>query len=69
MATYSVEAMDVGKVLIIYLHNDRNGCLFKGPDWFISKISVQSSSHKDPFEFPCYCWVPSDLVVFQGKGY
>lgn len=65
---YSIEAMDVGKVLMIQLHNDGGGWWYKNPDWFVNKISVLSSSQEDPFEFPCYRWVLSDLSVFEGKG-
>ena len=65
---YSVEAMDVGQVLMIHLHNDGGGWWYKNPDWFVNKISVISSSQEDPFEFPCHRWVSSDLAVFEGKG-
>ena len=65
---YSIEAMDVGKVLMIQLHNDGGGWWYKNPDWFVNKITVLSSSQDDPFEFPCYRWVLSDLTVFEGKG-
>ncbi|XP_020618720.1 allene oxide synthase-lipoxygenase protein-like isoform X2 [Orbicella faveolata] len=65
---YSIEAMDVGKVLMIQLHNDGGGWWYKNPDWFVNKISVLSSSQEDPFEFPCYRWVLSDLSVFEGKA-
>lgn len=65
---HSVEAMDVGKVLMVQLHNDRGGWWYKKPDWFVNKISVKSSSQEDPFEFLCYRWVLADLVVFGGKG-
>ena len=58
---YSVEAMDVGEVLMIHLHNDGGG-------WLVNRISVISFSQQNPFEFPCYRWVLSDLVVFEGKG-
>ncbi|KAJ7376326.1 Arachidonate 5-lipoxygenase [Desmophyllum pertusum] len=65
---YSIEAMDVGKVLMIHLHNDRGGWWYKNPDWFVNRISVLSSTQDDPFEFPCYRWVLSDLDVFEGKA-
>ena len=65
---YSVEAMDVGEVLMVHLHNSGGGWWHKNPDWFVNRISVISSSQEDPFEFPCYRWVLSDLVVFEGKG-
>ncbi|XP_078369939.1 allene oxide synthase-lipoxygenase protein-like isoform X2 [Oculina patagonica] len=68
VARYSVEAMDVGKVLMIHLHNDRGGCLFKKPEWFVNKITVRSSSQDDLFEFPCYRWVLSELMAFKGKA-
>lgn len=67
---YSVEAMDVGEILVVHLHNDGGGWWYKNPDWFVNKISIISSKQvqDDPFEFPCYRWVMSDLVVFEGKG-
>ena len=65
---YSIEAMDVGKVLMIQLHNDGGGWWYKNPDWFVNKITVLSSSQEDPFEFPCHRWVHSDLSVFEGRG-
>ena len=66
---YSVEAMDVGKVLMVQLHNDRGGWWYKNPDWFVNKIAVLSSTQDyEPFEFPCHRWVLSDLMVFEGKG-
>ncbi|KAM7441211.1 Arachidonate 5-lipoxygenase [Porites harrisoni] len=65
---YSVEAMDVGEALMIHLHNNGGGWWYKNPDWFVNRISVISSSQQNPFEFPCYRWVLSDLVVFEGKA-
>ena len=65
---YSVEAMDVGEILMVHLHNDQGGWWYKNPDWFVNKIAVISSSQDEPFEFPCYRWVLSDLVVFEGRG-
>lgn len=65
---YSIEAMDVGEILMIHLRNDGRGWWFKNPDWFVNKISVISSTQDDPFEFPCYRWVLSEMVVFVGKG-
>ena len=65
---YSIEAMDVGEVLMIQLHNDGGGWWHKNPDWFVNRISVLSSSQEDPFVFPCYRWVLTDLSVFEGKG-
>ncbi|XP_022800953.1 allene oxide synthase-lipoxygenase protein-like [Stylophora pistillata] len=65
---YSVEAIDVGEVLMVHLHNDRGGWWYKNPDWFVNKIAVISSTQDDPFEFPCYRWVLSDLVVFEGRA-
>ena len=68
VSKYHVEAMDVGEVLMIHLHNNGGGWWYKNPDWFVNRISVISSSQQNPFEFPCYRWVLSDLVVFEGKG-
>ena len=62
---YTVQAMDVGEVLMIHLYNDRAGLW---SDWFVNKITVTSSKQERAFKFPCYRWVVSDMVVFQGKG-
>ena len=64
---YMIQAMDVGEVLMIQLHNNSSGWL-KNPDWFVNKIFVASSTQERAFQFPCYRWVVSDVVVFQGQG-
>ncbi|CAB3985700.1 allene oxide synthase-lipoxygenase -like [Paramuricea clavata] len=58
--------MDVGEVLVINLFN--NGPLYKDPDWFVNKITVISSKQEESFEFPCYRWLISKMVAFQGKA-
>ena len=65
---FTVQSMDVGEVLMIHLHNDGARSWYKNPHWFVNKITVTSSKRQSPFEFPCYRWVVSDMVVFQGKG-
>ena len=65
---YRVQAMDVGEVLMIHLHNDGAGSWFKDPDWFVAKITVTSLKQEKAFEFPCYRWLVSDMVVFQETG-
>ena len=65
---FTVKAMDVGEVLMIHLHNDGSGGWYKNPDWFVNKVVVINLTSEEPFEFPCYRWVVSDMVVFQGKG-
>jgi len=65
---YTVQAMDVGELLMIQLHNDGSRRWYKNPDWFVNKITVASSKHEKPFEFPCYRWVVSDMIVYQGTG-
>ena len=65
---YTVQAMDVGAVLMIRLENDGVGWWYKNPNWFVNKITVASSRQEKAFEFPCYRWVVSDMVVFQGTG-
>ncbi|XP_078369932.1 allene oxide synthase-lipoxygenase protein-like [Oculina patagonica] len=63
---YTVQAMDVGEILMIQLYNDRAGLW---SDWFVNKITVTSSKQEKAFKFPCYRWVVSDMVVFQGKAF
>ena len=64
---YTVQAMDVGEILVIQLHND-GSILLTTSDWFVNKIVVASSTQEKAFQFPCYRWVVSDMVIFQGKG-
>ena len=64
---YTVQAMDVGEILVIQVHNDGSGWLTNS-DWFVNKIVVASSTQGKAFQFLCYRWVVSDMVVFQGKG-
>ena len=64
---FAVEALDVGKVLMIRLHLSEN-CWIKNSDWFVERIIVTSSTQKKAFLFPCHRWVESDMVIFHGKG-
>lgn len=64
--TYLLAAEDVGELLMIKLHNDQSGLL---SDWFVEKIMITCS--QDPqrlYEFPCFQWVQSESVFFEGKG-
>ena len=65
---YSIEAMDVGEVLMINLRNDGGGWCHKKSDWFVNKIHVTSSSEKESFDFPYYGWVSSGVTVIQRGG-
>ena len=65
---YSIEAMDVGEVLMINLRNDGGGWCHKNSDWFINKIHVTSSSERGSFDFPYYGWVSSGVTVIQRGG-
>jgi len=64
--TYTLEAEDVGELLMIRLDNDQGG-LFS--DWFVEKVLITCS--QDPqklYEFPCGRWVQSESVFFEGKA-
>ena len=64
--TYILVAEDVGELLTIKLHNDQGGLY---SDWFVEKIMITCS--QDPqrlYEFPCYRWVQSESIFFEGKG-
>jgi hypothetical protein len=52
---------------MITLNN--NGMGFKS-DWYIAKVIVEKGidNEEKKYEFPCYRWVVSQLVVFQDKG-
>ncbi|RMX58429.1 hypothetical protein pdam_00019691, partial [Pocillopora damicornis] len=65
---YTLQAMDVGEILMIHLHNDGAYSWHKHPHWFVNRITVTSSEQKDPFEFPCFRWVVSDMTLFIGKA-
>lgn len=64
---YIVKAMDVGAVLIIRLHNDKSRWI-ENPDWFVDRLVVTSSTQEKAFLFPCYRWIETDLVIYQGEG-
>ena len=57
----------MGEVLILQIHNDESRWI-KNPDWFLERIVVKSSTQARTFLFPCYRWIESNMVVFQGKG-
>ena len=64
--SYTMEAEDVGELLMIKLENDQGGLY---SDWFVEKVVINSS--RDPeklYEFPCGRWVQSESVFFEGKG-
>lgn len=64
--TYTLEAEDVGELLMIKLDNDQNG-LFS--DWFVEKVLITCSQNPQRlYEFPCHRWVQSESVFFEGKG-
>ena len=65
---YTVEAMDVGEILLLQLHSDGGGWWYKNPDWFVNKIAIIAAKNNESYEFPCNRWVLKDLKVFQGKG-
>lgn len=65
---YIVKAMDVGAVLIIRLHNDKSRWI-ENPDWFVDRIVVTSSTQEKAFLFPCYRWIETDLVIYQGEAF
>ncbi|XP_068703458.1 allene oxide synthase-lipoxygenase protein-like [Montipora foliosa] len=65
---YTVQAIDVGEVLILQIHNDESRWI-KNPDWFLERIVVKSSTQARTFLFPCYRWIESNMVVFQGKAF
>ena len=65
---YSLRCMNVGEVLLLQLHNDQGGELFKSSDWFVEDISIMSADEDATFEFPCHRWVIDNVKVFQGKG-
>ena len=66
---YSVEAMDIGEVVTIHLHNDgASGWCYKKQDWFLNQIQVTSSNENDTFNFPFYGMIFSDVTVIHRGG-
>ena len=65
--TYNVNGEDVGEVVMLTLNNNREGF---GCDWYIAKITVEKElpGGSEKYFFPCYRWVVSQLVVYEGKG-
>ena len=70
---YEVQGEDVGDLLMITLHNSGGGFFsdwFGFSDWFVNKVNISktpNTSHR-VYSFPCFRWVTTELVVFEGKG-
>ena len=64
---YEVKGKDVGDLLMVKLINDGGGFL---SDWFVNKVVIQKFSNipGGVYNFPCFRWVSSELVLFEGKG-
>ena len=68
---YSVNGEDVGDLLMVKLMNDGGGFLKKSSDWFVDRVVIQKLVSNTPggvYNFPCFRWVSSELMVFVGKG-
>ena len=65
---YTFEAMDVGDVLLVQLNNDGGGWYRKNPDWYCNVVTVINSKNGEIYTFPCYKWVHSETILFEGKG-
>ena len=63
---YTLEAKDVGEIYFIKLQND-SSWMFRD-DWFVDRVTILKEGSEIADEFPCYCWVTGDLVVFNGAG-
>ena len=39
-------------------------------DWFVNQVTITKTpnNHNVAYNFPCYRWVATELVVFEGKG-
>ncbi|XP_028396594.1 allene oxide synthase-lipoxygenase protein-like isoform X2 [Dendronephthya gigantea] len=64
---YTLQAMDIGEVLMVHIFNDSRSW-YKDCDWFCNKITVTSSKYEKSLEFPCYRWVVSNMVIFQAMA-
>ena len=62
---YTIEATDVGEVLLVQLDSDGSGLK---SDWFVDCVTILSSSQGKVYVFPCYRWVTSQMIVYQQKG-
>ncbi|XP_078376634.1 allene oxide synthase-lipoxygenase protein-like isoform X3 [Oculina patagonica] len=64
-----MEAVDVGDILMIKVKNDQGGFFHRSSDLFLDEVSINyESDTRKVFEFPCYCWVQSESVFFEGKA-
>ena len=65
---YTVRGTDVGELLMIKLIKGGGG-LFS--DWFVNRVTIKKVVHdavQRIYNFPCFRWVSSEAVVFEGKG-
>ena len=66
---YVMEAEDVGEILMIKVKNDQSGFFHYSSDLFLDEVSINyESDAKKVYEFPCFCWVQTESVFFEGKG-
>lgn len=66
---YVMEARDVGELLMIKVENDQSGFFHHSSDLFLDAVLI--NYEQDPnkvYEFPCYSWVQTESVFFEGKA-
>lgn len=60
-----ISLIDVGEPLMVKL-KVFIGDLIGISDWFVDKVTVKAGS--TTYTFPCYRWVQTEVVVFEGTG-
>ena len=63
-----MEAKDVGELLMIKIENDQSGFFHYSSDLFLDNVSINYEDTNRVYEFPCYSWVETESVFFEGKG-
>jgi len=66
---YTLEAENVGEILLIKLKNDQTGFFHYSSDLFLAEISISyESDAKKVYKFPCFRWVQTEAVFFEGEA-
>ena len=67
--SYVMEARDVGELLMIKVENDQSGFFHLSSDLFLDVVLINYEKDSSKvYEFPCYSWVQTESVFFEGKG-
>lgn len=63
-----MEAKDVGELLMIKVENDQSGLFHYSSDLFLDVVLINYDKDANKvYEFPCYSWVQTESVFFEGE--